>query len=125
MNTKAKEVKAIELDISNLSKDQAMTALIGQHGKTFKEAEAYWKENGTQIRGGVFQATLDYLAEAPRTQSDLAAYVIKSGTKNEARWFGQRDAIRRLSISVRGDKSFTEVAATATQNEALKAIVEG
>lgn len=121
MNTKAKEVKA--LDVSNLSKDAAMTALI-QGGLSFKKAEAYWKENGTSIRGGVFQATLDYLAEAPRTQSDLAAYVIKSGTKNEARWFGQRDAIRRLSISVRGDKNFKEVSATEKQQEALKAIVE-
>jgi len=118
MNTKAKE-----LDISNLSKDQAMTQLI-QGGKSFKEAEAYWKENGTSIRGGVFQATLDYLAEAPRTQSDLAQYVLDNGTKNEARWFGQRDAIRRLSVTVRGDKSFKEVSMTTKQAEALKAIVE-
>lgn len=121
MNAKTKAVP--ELDVSNMSKDQAMTALI-QGGKSFKEAEAYWKENGTSIRGGVFQATLDYLAEAPRTQSDLAAYVIKNGTKNEARWFGQRDAIRRLSISVRNDESFKEVSATDAQNAELKSIVE-
>lgn len=123
MNAKAKEVKVTELDISSLTKDQAMTQLI-QGGKSFKEAEAYWKENGTSIRGGVFQATLDYLAEAPRTQSDLAKFVIEHGSKNEARWFGQRDAIRRLSISVRNDESFKEVSATDAQNAELKSIVE-
>lgn len=118
MNEKTKQV-----DISNMSKDEAMTTLI-TGGLTFKKAEAYWKENGTQIRGGVFQATLDWLAKEPRTQADLAAFVINEGTKNEARWFGQRDAIRRLSILVRGDKSFKEVSATDTQKEQLKAIVE-
>lgn len=115
---------AISLDISKMSKDVALTTLI-QKGATFKEASAYWKENGSTIKGGVFQATLDWLAEAPRTQSDLAKFVIDEGTKNEARWFGQRDAIRRLSIQVRGDDKFKEVDSTSKQKEALKAIVEG
>ena len=114
MATKAK------VDISNLTKDQAMTKLI-QGGLTFKEAEAEWKENGSAIRGGVFQAVLDYLAEADRTQRDLAQYVIDHGTGNEARWFGQRDAIRRLSVQVRGNKAFKDVKMTAEQETALKA----
>lgn len=122
MNAKAKQNDSI--NIENLTKDQAMTQLIAEHGYSFKEAEAYWKENGSQVRGGVFQATLDWLAEAPRTQRDLADYIIKHGTKNEARWFGQRDAIRRLSVTVRGDKSFKEVSATDEQREILKKIVE-
>lgn len=122
MATKAKKEA---IDISNMTKDAALTALIGDHGYTFKEAEAYWKENGSQIRGGVFQAVLDYLAEAPRTQADLAQYVIDQGTRNEARWFGQRDAIRRLSIAVRNDKNFKDVPMSDKQSEALKAIVEG
>ena len=119
MATKAK------IDISNMTKDVALTALIGEHGYTFKQAEAYWKENGSQIRGGVFQAVLDFLAEAPRTQADLAKYVIDQGTRNEARWFGQRDAIRRLSIKVRGDENFKEKAMSAEQEAQLKSIVEG
>jgi hypothetical protein len=114
---------AISLDVSNMTKDQAITAIV-QAGNTFKEAEAYWKENGSTIRGGVFQATLDWLAEAPRTQADLAKFVIEHGTKNEARWFGQRDAIRRLSIQVRGDADFKEKSATEAQKAELKAIVE-
>ncbi len=118
-----KETKEVQLDISSMSKDQAMTELV-RGGKTFKEAEAFWKENGTSIRGGVFQATLDWLAESPRTQTDLAKFVIENGTKNEARWFGQRDAIRRLSIQVRGDKNFKEVSFTDNQKKALKEIVE-
>ena len=121
MSKENKEVAV--LDVSNMSKDQAMTELV-RGGKTFKEAEAFWKENGTSIRGGVFQATLDWLAEAPRTQTDLAKFVIENGTKNEARWFGQRDAIRRLSIQVRGDASFKEVSSTEKQKAELKAIIE-
>lgn len=114
----------VNVDISNMTKDVALTTLIGEHGLTFKQAEAYWKENGSQIRGGVFQAVLDYLAEAPRTQADLAKYVIEQGTKNEARWFGQRDAIRRLSIQVRKDPNFKEKAMSEAQSEQLKSIVE-
>ena len=118
MNEKAK------IDISSMTKDAALTALI-QGGKTFKEASAYWKENGTQIRGGIYQATLDFLAEAPRTQTEFAKFVIENGTKNEARWFAARDAIRRLSIQVRNDSSFKEVAITEAQKTELKSIVEG
>ena len=122
--SKETEVKAnADLDISSMTKDAALTALI-QGGKTFKEASAYWKENGTQIRGGIYQATLDFLAEAPRTQTDFAKFVIENGTKNEARWFAARDAIRRLSIQVRNDSSFKEAAITEKQKAELKAIVE-
>ena len=116
--------KQTKIDISNLTKDKAMTALIGEHGMTFKQAEAYWKENGSAIRGGVFQAVLDYLAEADRTQRDLADYVIQHGTRNEARWFGQREAIRKLSVAVRGTKGFKDVPMTGEQEAKLKSIVE-
>lgn len=119
------KTQLVEVNIDGLTKDQAMTKLIADNGYTFKEAEAYWKENGSSVRGGVFQATLDFLAEAPRTQKDLADYVISSAPKNEARWFSNRDAIRRLSIQVRNDKNFKEVAATEEQRALLKKIVEG
>lgn len=119
MATKAK------IDISNLTKDDAITQLVRSGDFTYKQAEAYWKENGSAIRGGVFQAVLDFLAEADRTQADLAEYVINNGTRNEARWFGQRDAIRRLSVKVRNNPKFTEKSMSDKQAEALKAIVEG
>ncbi len=121
MNAKATKPT---IDISNMTKDKAMTALIGEHGMTFKQAEAYWKENGSAIRGGVFQAVLDFLAEADRTQSDLAQYVIDHGTRNEARWFGQRDAIRKLSVAVRGTKGFKDKPMTESQKAALEAKLE-
>lgn len=122
MSKTAKELET--LDISKMTKNAAITALIGI-GYDFNGASIYWKENGTSVRGGVFQATLDWLANEPRTQRDLAQFVIDHGTKNEARWFGQRDAIRRLSIKIRGDDTFQDKAVTETQKTALKAIVEG
>lgn len=118
----SKETK--DVNIANLSKDDAITTLIRDNGFSFKEAEKYWKENGSSTRSGPFQDILDYLAEADRTQADLAAYILDFGTKNEARWFTQRDAIRRLSVTVRATKGFKDVPATPEQKEALKAKVE-
>lgn len=116
--------KTENVNIENMSKDDAITSLIRDHGYSFKDAEKYWKENGSSTRGGPFQGLLDFLAEADRTQSDLAKYILEYGTANEARWFTQRDAIRRLSVTVRGTKGFKDVAATAAQKAELKAKVE-
>jgi len=125
----AKSANAVEVteapsfDIEGLSKDEAMTALIAVHKLSFKEATEYWKKSGSHVKGGVFQATLDWLQVEARTQSDLAGFILASGTANEARWFGQRDAIRKLSVAVfkAGGVEFTEVEATTAQKEALKA----
>ena len=128
MATKPKAVEAttpevIVHDIDGLSKDEAMTKLIGEIGLTFKEATEYWKASGSTVKGGVFQATLDWLQSEPRTQSALAEFILANGTANEARWFGQRDAIRKLSVAVfkAGGVDFTEVEATTKLKEALKA----
>lgn len=94
-------------------------------GYKSKDHQQIWKLFGSKIRGGIFQATLDWLAESDRTQFDLAKFVIENGTKNEARWFGQRDAVRRLSIVARATKDYKEVPLSDTQKAALKAIVEG
>ena len=115
--------EAPSYDIEGLSKDEAMTKLIAEHKLSFKEATEYWKTNGSKVKGGVFQATLDWLQQEPRTQGQLAEFILASGTANEARWFGQRDAIRKLSVEVfkKGGAKFTEVEATSAQKEALKA----
>ena len=117
------EVEAVPVvhNIDGLSKDEAMTRLIGELGLTFKEATEYWKTSGSTVKGGVFQATLDWLQVTPRTSSELAEFILANGTANEARWFGQRDAIRKLSVAVFNDEKFVEVEATTKQKEALKA----
>ena len=116
------EVKAVTVPvIDGLTKEQAFNSLF-QSGIEYKEVQKIWKEKGaTAIRGGVFQAGLDWLAAEPRTQNDLADYILEFGTANEARWFGQRDAIRKLSIQVRGIEKFIDTPATESQKEALKA----
>lgn len=121
MNTKVKAVKAEAPSIDGLTKEQAFNTLF-QAGIEYKEVQKIWKEKGaTAIRGGVFQAGLDWLASEPRTQYELADYILANGTPNEARWFGQRDAIRRLSIQVRDLADFVEVPASEAQKEELKA----
>ncbi len=108
-------------DISGLTKEKAWNALM-LAGIEYKEITKIWKEQGaTSIRGGVFQAGLDYLAVEPRTQTELAQYILDFGTDNEARWFGQRDAIRKLTIAVRElPEGWEDVAITETQKTELK-----
>ena len=117
------EVKAPSYNIEGLSKDEAMTKLIAEYSLTFKAVTEYWKVSGSTVKGGVFQATLDWLQVEPRTSSALADFILANGTANEARWFGQRDAIRKLSVEVfkAGGVAFEEVEATTKQKEALKA----
>lgn len=117
------EVEVISYEIDGLSKDEAMTKLISIDKLTFKEATEYWKTTGSTVKGGVFQAFLNWLQESPRTQTELAVFILASGSPNEARWFGQRDAIRILSVEVfkKGGSEFTEAEATTAQREALKA----
>lgn len=117
------EVKAPSYNIEGLSKDEAMTKLIAEYSLTFKAATEYWKNSGSSVKGGVFQATLDWLQAEPRTSSALADFILANGTANEARWFGQRDAIRKLSTEVfkAGGVEFENVEATTKQKEALKA----
>lgn len=105
------------------TKTQAFNSLFAA-GYGSEHHQNIWKQYGSKIRGGIFQATLDWLAETDRTQFDLAKFIIESGTKNEARWFGQRDAIRRLSVAARGTSGYKEVVYSDTQKAALKAIVE-
>lgn len=123
MSTKDKvEVEEVVIpEIDGLSKEQAFNALF-KAGVEYKEVCKIWKDKGaTAIRGGVFQAGLDWLSEEPRTQYELADYILEHGTANEARWFGQRDAIRKLSIKVRNLESFVDTPMTEAQKEELKA----
>lgn len=116
------EVVEAPVNIEGMTKNQAFNALF-KAGIGSEDHQAYWKEYGSKVRGGIFQLTLDYLAKSDRTQSDLAQFILDKGTRNEARWFSSRDAIRRLSIAARGTKGFKEVSLTESQKAALKAIV--
>ncbi len=112
-----------EVNIVGLSKDDASEKLFDAGYKS-KEIKEYWKAHGKAVKGGIFQATLDWLAETDRTQTELAKFLVDSGSANEVRWFSSRDAIRKLSVKARATKGFEDVAITEAQKAEHKVIVE-
>lgn len=122
--SKATEVEVIEgLELDGLNKDDAFDIMMGDFNMKLSTANKYWAAHGSKNKGGIFQTTLDWLAEEPRTESAFADFVIEHGTKNEARWFGSRNAIRIVTVKIFDDAEFVEVAITETQKKVLKSIV--
>ncbi len=122
---KAKEVEVIEgLDIENLSKDDAIE-LMRDFGITkVSIALKYWAAHGSKgISSGVFQRFLDFLSDSPKTETELASFLINESSPNECRWFAQRNSIRLLSVKVFTNlgEEFEEEAATKEQIESLEA----
>ena len=128
-----KQIEVVEETIeaiANLSKNDAITILITEHGYDFTQAQAIYKEHGAGIRAsksGGFNDVLAFLQAEPRTQSEFYGYVIDNGTKNEARWISQRDSIRKLAIAiyVKGGYDFVESPASDKLKADIKAIVKG
>lgn len=121
--SKAKVVAVIDgVELSGLTKDEAFKILMVDNSLPHSEAARYYTAHGDkQHRGGIFQATLDYLSESDRTQSEFVEFILKNGSKNEARWFSHRDAVRLVTIKVRNNPKFQDVPMTSKQKEALEA----
>ncbi len=102
-----------------------------KYGVEGKEATAILSEAGFSTRtkgeGVGFIEVIDYLAEYPRTESDLYAFIAKEGTGNEARWITNRNTIRLVIndvfIQVPKFKDFKDKDATKAEVEAVKAKV--
>lgn len=58
------------MDITNMKKAEAMEALI-RDGYSFKDAEAYWKENGSASRGGYMEDFYSVLEDGPMDEAKL------------------------------------------------------
>ncbi len=105
--------------------------LTYKYGIEGKEATAIVSAAGfsTRSRGeGVgFIEVVDYLAEVPRTESDLYAFIGKEGTGNEARWISSRNTIRlvinEVFVQVPKFKGFKDKDATKEEVKAVKAKV--
>jgi hypothetical protein len=91
------------------------------------DSNKYWAAFGTKNQGGVFQLFLDYCATEPRTESELADFLVKESSPNECRWFNQRNSIRKLSVEVfkQFGKEITEKEASKAQLKALEARFKG
>ena len=125
--TEVNEVHGIKRnEIESLDRNAAFKLMIAVKGIEMDQASKVWAAFGTKNKGGVFQAFLDYCAEAPRTQSQLAAFVMSDkSSPNEVRWFNQRDSIRLLStkVFVGLGVDFKEKAASKEQFEKMEKIV--
>ena len=70
-----------------------------------------------------FPEVIAYLGEEPRTEKEFYEYVLKYGTRNEARWINDRNVVRRTTNQVfaKFGKTIVEVAATKELKDSLKA----
>ncbi len=123
-----KEIISVLLKEGLTDAKKARGFLTYKYGIEGKEATAVLSAAGfsTRTRGeGVgFIEVLDYLAEVPRTESDLYAFIGKEGTGNEARWISSRNTIRlvinEVFVQVPKFKDFKDKDATKEEVEAVK-----
>ncbi len=126
-----KTVIAVLLKEGLSSAKKARGFLTYKYGLEGKEATAILSAAGFSTRtkgeGVGFIEVIDYLAEAPRTESDLYAFIGKEGTGNEARWISQRNTIRLVIndvfVQVPKFKDFKDKNAAKAEVEAVKAKV--
>ena len=98
---------------------KAELTLAGASNKEIKELTAGLS---AAREGWAFSNTLEWFASELRTEEELYKKLIAEGAVNEARWVGDRNKIRLLSIRVatKLGAEFTEVPASESLKKALK-----
>ena len=89
------------VSIEGLKKDEALTVLI-QSGLTFKEAEAYWKQNRPTSTG--FAANFYAVLESGTMSYDDFDTMISLGSKNVQNHRSHYNAIREMANAIWAQK---------------------
>lgn len=110
-------------DLAGKSKDDAFAFMFGK-GLPLSASNKAWAEFGDKNQGGVFQKVLDFLAIKPQTSYDLAEYILKIEAQNEARWFGNREIIRKTTLKVFNDPTFVDKARTEGQKTKMEELIK-
>lgn len=116
-------VKMLEAGNTN-AEIKGYLAFKGVKGKELKELVEKHSLKGAS-RTGSLGDTLKFIETEPRTEADLYAYIIESGTKNEARWISQRNTFRLVAVSIykKLGTKFEEKNATDSQRAKIKEII--
>lgn len=94
-------------------------------GATNKEIKELTAGLSASREGWAFSNTLEFLGSELRTEADLYNKLISEKAINEARWIGDRNKIRLLSIRVatKLGAEFTEVPASENIKKVLKELI--
>ena len=118
--------KAIKADIDGKSKNEAFKFLFGK-GLELPEVNKAWASFGSKsVKGGILANINKYLGESPRTEKDLAEFLLTETSPNAIRWFSTHNATRLLTIAIFAQfgKKVTEVAKTEAQVKRMEVLVK-
>lgn len=119
-----KEIEKLIKEEKTKAEIKGYLAYKGVKGKDLKAIIEKYDLKGAS-RSGSLGDTLQFIEEKPRTENELYAYIIESGTKNEARWISQRNTIRLVAVSIykKCGTKFEDKEATDSQKAKVKEIV--
>jgi hypothetical protein len=115
--------KVTKADLAGKSKDDSF-AFMFTKGLKLSDSNKAWAEFGDKNMGGVFQKVLDFIALKPQTGYDLAEYILTLEAHNEARWFSNREVIRKMGLKIFNDPKFVEKDATEGQKAKFEKLIE-
>lgn len=93
----------IDVDVEGKSKGEVIEAVI-MAGSSYKDAEKYWKENGSRTVATGFRAAFyDRLKEGDMKRDDVKAMCKEEGSKNDAKAWTHYAAIADLIASIRSE----------------------
>ena len=104
-----KDVEVLEVhgiiaaDIEGLDKNAAAKYLIIEKGLELTQVNKVWTAFGSKsVKGGIAKGIADFLGETPRTEKELAEYLLNPATSspNAVRWFSMHNATRLLANEI-------------------------
>lgn len=140
MAEKASEVEVIEevevvevhgiiaADIEGMDKNAAAKFLMIEKGLELNQINKVWSSFGSKsVKGGIAQGIADFLVVKPRTEKELAEYLLDQthSSPNAIRWFSMHNASRLLSIEIfkKFDIEIPVEAKTEAQEESMAKLV--
>tara|TARA_R110000803_G_scaffold163054_1_gene226729 strand:+ start:429 stop:848 length:420 start_codon:yes stop_codon:yes gene_type:complete len=131
MNTKTEIVKVhgiVAADIEGLDKNAAAKFLMIDKGLELNQINKVWSTFGSKsVKGGIAQGIADFLVIQPRTEKELAEYLLDQthSSPNAVRWFSMHNASRLLAneIFAQFGKKVDAEAKTVAQEARMAALV--
>ena len=132
MNEKTEVVEVhgiVAKDIEGMDKNAAAKYLMIDRELELSQINKVWTAFGSKsVQGGIAQGIANYLSETPRTESDLADYLLDQthSSPNAVRWFSMHNATRILAnaIFAKFDVKIDEVSKTETQVKEMASLVK-
>jgi len=129
------EVEVVEVhgivaaDIDGMSKNEAAKYLMIDRELELNQINKVWSAFGSKsVKGGIAQGIANFLIESPRTEKELADYLLDQthSSPNAVRWFSMHNASRDLAnkIFAKFDIEIPVAAKTETQEKAMKVLVD-